>query len=198
MAMSIPQINIHTERAEVGITQHRPEMQIRQQSADLHIQQELAGTLRISKTASKLFIDQSEAFADADLKGPLRRGKENAAAAMQNILQYIAKTAREGEQLKKIEHGGNQLAALAKQKGERAPIEIGQGTIPANAFRVQFNYVPSEIAVDVDWPEPQIQITKRDPEVHIPKWQTEVYLQQKQQIAFSVSGGQQGQIDRLL
>ncbi|WP_218240882.1 DUF6470 family protein, partial [Pseudomonas sp. 2822-17] len=88
--MNLPQVLIETGRAEIGQQNSRPQMTISQRNAIMSVDQDLAGRLHISTTASKLFIDQTEAFADADLKGPLRRVKEDAAKGMQNISQYIA------------------------------------------------------------------------------------------------------------
>src|SRR5690554_5244976 len=187
--MNHPQIQIHTERAHIGIQQQRPPMSIRQRPADLEINQELVGSFRLSKTASKLFIDQSEAFADADRKGPLRRSREAVTKAHQNVMKYIARTAQQGERLKKIEHGGNAIAEIARQKGTREEFSFNYGTVPKNAFRVKFDFVPSELKVDVDWPEPNIRVRRNEPDIHIPKWQTNAYLKQKNSIHFSVAGG---------
>ncbi|MFA9558924.1 DUF6470 family protein [Evansella sp. AB-rgal1] len=186
--MQIPKIQIHTQRAETGISQNRPSMSIRQQQADLDIKQDLAGSFRLSSTASKLFIDQSEAFADAGSIPPLRRASNWAASTKQSVMQYIAKVARQGEQLKKIENGGNAIVGLAKENGERRSYEVGLGYVPKTAFKVRFNYVPSEVSVDIDWKGPQIRFKKNEPNIHIPRWESNVYLQQKNAISFSVSG----------
>ncbi|MBU9721727.1 MULTISPECIES: DUF6470 family protein [Bacillaceae] len=186
--MNLPQVLIETGRAEIGRQYSKPQMSISQRNAVMSVDQDLAGRLHISTTASKLFIDQAEAFADADLKSPLRRVKENAAKGMQNISQYVAKTAREGEQLKRIENGGNALAQIARQNGERQLPEVGQGTIPGNAFKVKFDYTPSEVSVNVEWPDPNIQFQTFEPEIHIPRWETSAYLKQKEWINFTVVG----------
>ncbi|UCZ52693.1 DUF6470 family protein [Bacillus shivajii] len=182
--MQLPRVEIQSQQAQIGMQQQKPEMSITQRPADISIDQELVGTLRISTTASKLHIDQSEAFADTGLKGPLRRNEEWGAQGKQSVMQYIAKTVQQGEQLKKIEHGTEAIAQLAKQNGERPTKEINVGFVPEHAFKVNFQYEPSDIQVDVDWPEPNIHVQKHDPEIHIPRWETNVYLQQKESIQF--------------
>jgi hypothetical protein len=186
--MELAMVQIATQRAITGISHQRPQISIRQRPADMEISQELNGSFRISTTASKLFIDQTEAFADANLKSPLRFASESSASSKQSVSQYIAKTARQGEQLKKIEHGANAIPAIAKQNGERPEVQVSLVSIPKDAFRVDFNYVPSEVKVDVNWPDPTIQIRKNDPEIHVPKWETNVYLQQKNSISITSVG----------
>ncbi|WP_096190273.1 DUF6470 family protein [Evansella halocellulosilytica] len=182
--MQLPRVDIQTQHAQIGMQQHKPQMTISQRPADISIDQELNGNLTISTTASKLYIDQSEAFADADLKGPFRRLSEWAADAKQNVMQYMAKTARQGEQLKRIENGINALPSIAKQNSERPLREVNVGFVPENAFKVKFDYTPSDIKVNVDWPGPDIRVQTNDPDVHIPRWETDVYIQQKESIQF--------------
>lgn len=187
--MELPRIQIHTVHAQIGLHMERPSMSIRQPSADIQIDQELIGSFRLSTTKSKLHIDQTEAFADTDLKGPLRRNREAAAKARENVLEYIGKKARQGERLKKIELGGNAIAEIAKESGEREPFTYNIANVPKNAFRVKFHYEPAEVQVDIDWPDPNIQVKRNEPEIHIPKWQVNAYLKQKNSIHFSVVQG---------
>ncbi|ADU31864.1 DUF6470 family protein [Evansella cellulosilytica] len=187
--MELARYHIQSERAITGIASQRPEMTIRQRPADMEIKQELNGNLRISSTAAKLFINQTEAFADADLKGPLRRSNEWHSSTKQKVYQYIAKTMREGEQYKSIENGGNAIANVARQNGERAPKSYNVSTVP-QPFRVKIDHVPSEVRVQADWPEPSIRFHKNEPDITIPKWQSNVYIQQKNAIHFSVTGNQ--------
>ncbi|MCE7792723.1 DUF6470 family protein [Salipaludibacillus sp. CUR1] len=187
--MELPRIHISSVQAQTGIRQQRPPMSIHQPNADLQINQDFSGTLHISSTASRLFIDQTEAFADADLKGPLRRVKEYAAQSQQNVLQYVAKVTREGDQLKKIEHSTNALASIAKQKGERPPKDYNYGVVPEHMGKVTFNYQPSELSIQSDWADPDIRIIPNKPEISFPRWETDVYLRQKNDVQFSVTGG---------
>ncbi|WP_088032459.1 DUF6470 family protein [Evansella clarkii] len=186
--MNMPQIEIQQQNARTAIHYSRPQMSIRQPSATLEINQDLAGTLNISRTASKMYIDQSEAFADANLKAPLRQSKEWSQAGKQAAMAYIAKTAGQGEQLKKIENGTNALPSIARQNGEKPQRQAGLVMMPESAFKVRFNFVPSELNIESKWGKPTIHARKNDPEIHIPKWQTDVYLEQKNWISFSVAG----------
>ncbi|WP_416147310.1 DUF6470 family protein [Salipaludibacillus sp. HK11] len=188
--MDLARINISSTQAQTGLQSHRPQMSIRQPNADLYIDQDLVGSFRISTTASELFIDQSEAFADADLKGPMRRVDEFAARAQQNVMQYIAKTAQQGEQLKKIENEGNPIASIARQNGEIfSEKQYNLAMVPEHMGKVKFDYRPSEVNFQVDRSEPTIRVQRNEPQISIPRWETNAYVQQKNSINFSVSGG---------
>ncbi len=115
--MRLSSLDIQSTDAYTGLRSERPPMRIRQQSADLHIHQEHVGLIEISKTASKLFIDQTEAFADANLKSPLRMASEFWNHSKSHVAEYLAKTAQQGNQMMKIENGFGAFAQIAKAEG---------------------------------------------------------------------------------
>ncbi|SDH64209.1 DUF6470 family protein [Alteribacillus bidgolensis] len=115
--MNMPIVEITTTNAELGIKSSRPPFEISQPPADTEINQNLTDTVEISTKAAKVNIDQSEAFADANLISPLQKTKQFAQKANQTATEYTAKKAREGEQLKAIENnGGGGKAKLRLQK----------------------------------------------------------------------------------
>src|SRR5690625_4986992 len=106
--MKLPYIAISTTSAATGLEHHRPPMQIKQRPADIHMRRS-EDQLEISTKAAQLYIDQSEAFADAHLKRPLRSMNEFVAAAKQHVLMSIGHMAQEGRQLMAIETGTNAI-----------------------------------------------------------------------------------------
>ncbi|AOM81902.1 DUF6470 family protein [Salisediminibacterium beveridgei] len=186
--MDLPRIAIQSTQAQTAVQTSRPPMSISQQNADMQIDNALSGRFRMSQEFVEISIDQTEAFADADVKSIFRRNDEWAQRAMQQALQYAAKTARQGEQLKKIENQGDVIPELARQDGERAPKEYNYGAVPSSMDKVQFGYQPGDIQVDVDWPDANIRVQRHEPQVSIPRWETNVYLQQKNTIRFDVTG----------
>jgi hypothetical protein len=162
---------------------------MKQAGPDLRLKQEHQGLIEISTAAAKLYIDQTEAFADANLKSPLRLGNEFASKALSQASEYVAKTAQQGEQLKRIENGNGAIAQIAKQNSEIASPEAVPGYMPRSMSRVKFDYQPSEVTVKAANKPVQINVNRRDPQIEIPKWQTDAYIQQKNQISFQVVGG---------
>lgn len=185
--MQLPSLNIQKTDAYIGLHLQRPGLQIRQRNADLQILQDPVGMeMRTSKP--KLSIDQTEAFADANLKTPLRLANDFWAKTESVVSQYVAKTALEGEQLKSIENGTGVIQRIAKQRSERPIPEINIGYMPRSMNRVRFDYRPSEVTIHAPFKEAEISVTRRAPQIEIPKWQTDVYVRQKNQISFEAVG----------
>lgn len=187
--MQMPYLQMQSVHGKIGMQSNRPQMQIQQKNAELTIKQEHGGTLRMSTRPSKLHIDQTEAFADANLKGPLRSSNEFTGRTKSEVAQYIAKTNQQGDQMMKIENGGNAIPRIAKANSELYPErELNIGYMPRNAFRVKFNYQPSELSINVSSSQPEINVRRNDPKISIPKWQSEVYVRQKNKLSIQAVG----------
>ncbi|MFB4165214.1 DUF6470 family protein [Alteribacillus sp. JSM 102045] len=191
--MNMPIVEITTTKAELGMKTSRPPLEIRQPPADIEINQHFNDTVEISTKAAKVNIDQSEAFADADLIPPLQQGDQFAAKAKRTAMEYVAKKAQEGEQLKAVEKnggGGKAIAAIAKENGKLIEKQVELGFTPESAFKVKFDAEPGDISFQVERAEADINVQKNDPEINIPRWEIQHYLKQKPSIEFHVSGEQ--------
>lgn len=187
--MQLPSLSISTTDAQIGMRSYRPPVSISQRSADMTIQTEnILDTIRVSRTASQLFIDQTEAFADADVKSPLRRATEFAQGTTQKLYEYMAKKRQEGDQLMKIEHGTGQIARIAMERGKLFDFHFDYKQIPKGMDRVNIHFAPSELTYDVRPVQQSISVQKNDPDIEIKKWQTDVYLRQKESINIDVIG----------
>ncbi|MCL7746738.1 DUF6470 family protein [Halalkalibacter alkaliphilus] len=187
--MQLATIDIQKQDAYIGLNSHRPGLQLKQEHADMHIDQQLSAILEISTTASKLFIDQTEAFADANLKTSLRMASEFFSRSNAVVSQYVAKTAQQGEQLKRIENGTGALAQIAKVNSQIPEKEVTLGYMPKSMSQVKFDYQPASLSVRAPYKEVDVNVNRRPPQIEIPKWQTETYVQQKNQISFQAVGG---------
>lgn len=186
--MQLPSIQIQQTHAKINLQSNRQPMQINQHHADMQISQKHTGLMQMNTTVAKLTIDQTEAFADANLKTPLRLSKEFLNDSKNAVYQYIAKTAQQTNQLMRIENGGEAIPSLAKQNSEKPEKQLTLEYMPKNMSRVKFNYQPSEVNINVQRSEPNIKFTPRSPDIQIPKWQTDVYVAQKNQISFEAVG----------
>ncbi len=182
-------LDIQKQDAYIGLRSNRPNIRIQQNQADMHIRQKHSGIIEISTTASQLFIDQTEAFADANLKSPLRVANEFWQKAQSTASQYVAQKAQEGEQLKHIENGQGAIAHIAKANSQLTKTEVGLGFMPTSMSQVKFDYQPSRVSLHAPYQEVEISVQKRPPQIDIPKWQVEAYVQQKNQISFRAVGG---------
>ncbi|MCT8140148.1 hypothetical protein H1D32_22090 [Anaerobacillus sp. CMMVII] len=190
--MQLPTIAIQSVRGQTGMHSQRPHIEIKQASAVLSINQEHA-SIQMNTQPAKLSIDQTQAFASANLKHVYQLNKEFAAKAMSNASQVTAKYAREGDQLMKIENGGNVIPHLAKVNSVLFPEKqatVGQMPGP---FQVKIHFQPSKTSVQVKGGIADIQVQRHEPTIQHRPWQTNIYLQQKQSISFQAVGVQVNQ-----
>ncbi|NGQ95631.1 hypothetical protein G3578_10745 [Brevibacillus sp. SYP-B805] len=110
--MRLPQIRIHQTYARLGLDIQKPVQEIRQPRAELNMIQKPA-VLEIHQPQGVLTIDTSEAQANIDLRGPLRRTQDNAEYGKRMWLEAIAQISEEGDRLAAIENGGNPIADIA-------------------------------------------------------------------------------------
>ncbi|MFN7252522.1 MAG: DUF6470 family protein [Anaerobacillus sp.] len=186
--MQVPYIQMNSVLGQIGLQPNRPQMQINQRNAELSIHQDHS-TMSISTRASKLYIDQTEAFADAHLKGPLRSSNEFISKAEGKVAQYIAKTAQQGDMMMRIENGFGAIPRIAEINSELYPEkELNVGFLPRSTSQVKFNYVPSEVKIQVTSSMPEIHVRKNDPQISIPKWQSNAYVKQKNNLTMKVIG----------
>lgn len=185
--MQIPQLRVDQTFAELGLKQQQATMQMRQPMADLSLKQPLA-ELEIHISDSKLEIDQTEAFADANLKSPLRMASEWVSKAKQTALQSVAQKVQEGNRLMKIEHQkqGSVIPQIAKEKSIEPPKSFKLGYMPSSPFHVKFNYTPSDVQVDAKVSKAVVKANTNEPIIHFNKGDLSIYLRQKASISMKV------------
>ncbi|THE12344.1 hypothetical protein E1I69_11625 [Bacillus timonensis] len=176
--MELAQIRLQSEYAKIGIRTKKAVQQIQQPKADLSIEQPKA-ELTIRTTLGKLTIDQSKARADMDLKNISQRIAEAAVKGYQDSLEGIARRAQEGNELMKIENGGNPIAQIAKRNNEGPELQFNIGWIPSH-FSVKTNYVPAEVDIQVKENKPIINTRINKPIHEYTPGNTDIRLEQKQ------------------
>lgn len=180
--MQLPRIDIDSSFSYLGINQKRATLSIRQPQAEMKVNQPQPD-VEYLKTQSKLEIDQSEAFADANLKHPTRVIKEIAQQSKQKLLQNLAKEASEGERLMKIEtQNKNVIADLAVEKITPAPKQLTIDYMPSSADKVKFYYQPSKVEIRVNQGNFQMEFTPNKPVISYIRGDISIYLKQKAQI----------------
>ncbi|HHW36008.1 MAG TPA: hypothetical protein GXX18_01690 [Bacillales bacterium] len=185
--MQLLHLNISSQFAKLGIHSQRPGLEIKQPPADLQLRQPQPD-LTMTKTKGKLEIDQSEAFADANLKPPLRRTKEAAEQSKEKLLQDLAQKANEGRRLMKIEtKNKNTIAQIAREHSEPKQKQFNIGFVPESATKVKFHYTPSEIDINVNLDKAIVKAKPNKPIIKYHKGDIQIYLRQKPSIEFNVT-----------
>ncbi|TXC90977.1 hypothetical protein FS935_08705 [Metabacillus litoralis] len=159
--MNIPQIRLQSVSAQIGIHTTNAKLNIEQKQANLSIQQKPA-EIQTKTTPSKLTIDQTEAWADMDLKHIFRRIEDAAQQGYNDLLSGISRRVQEGEQLMEIEKGGNAIADIAKQRTQEQSPPVNIRFIPT-AGSVKISYEPAKVNIKVNVNKPIIDVRVNNP-----------------------------------
>lgn len=146
--MNIPKLQVQTTKAQIGLHTQKPVQQIEQPKANLDIQQPKA-IQTIETKKGQLSIDTEEARADLDLKSSSKRVAEVAQYATQTAIEGVGRRADEGNQLMRIENGGNPIASQAKQTGGQPYSSLSIKFIPSHGS-VKVNYQPGSVDIKVE------------------------------------------------
>lgn len=186
--MQLPRLELHNTFAQLGIQQRNATIEIKQSKAELNYNQPQPD-MHIDKSGGKLEIDQTEAFADANLKHPFRNIKEWAQRAKQKILQGISEEANEGDRLMKIEGLSNSaIPEIAKQESESPPKQFNIGFMPSSADKVKFHYEPSKIDIKINTREINYDVKTHEPVIKYHAGDFNIYLRQKASLQIQAVG----------
>ncbi|WP_456273255.1 DUF6470 family protein [Bacillus sp. AK031] len=180
--MRLPQLQIQTTNAQLGIQKSSSHIQMQQPKAQVNLHQPQP-SIQMRQTPGRLTIDQTEAWADMNLKGILRRNKEIAQEGYQAWAQYLAKKAQEGSELMKIENGGGAIAAQAKRNGQLPKHEFGIDFIPS-PFSVRIDYQPGSVNVTHQTQDVVSAVTPQKPIIQYQPGDIKFNLMQQNSIQF--------------
>lgn len=159
--MNIPQIQIHTTDAKLGLNIEKPRQIIRQPKATQHIEQP-AAIVDIKTTNGLMKIDTSQARRDVGMIGPLESSAKYAAEGRRKAMQGMARRASEGRQMMDIAHNKNAIPAIAKKNTFPTKAKIGIGFIPSIGS-VKLDYIPAKLDINVQTQQAKISAQVNKP-----------------------------------
>jgi hypothetical protein len=159
--MNFPQLRMESTYGQLGLTSEKPVQEIEQRPAEMTIIQPKA-QMTINRTPGKLTIDQTQAWEDMDLKHIFKRIEEAAQNGYQDWLAGMARRSQEGDDLMKIENGGNPIAEHAKINSESPIYEFNIGFVPSH-FSVKINYQPVDLKINWKTYKPEIDVKINKP-----------------------------------
>ncbi|MCP3028103.1 DUF6470 family protein [Halobacillus sp. A5] len=162
--MTIPQIQIQSTPAKLGLTINKGQQTIRQPQAEQSIQQPKA-KMSIRQSTGQLTIDQTEAWHNLNLKSTAVRTKETAQVGEQKWMEGLVRMASEGDELMRIEDGGNPIAAQA-ERNAGFEFEVQPGGRPVYDL-VDISYEPGGADISAEPQKPILHTTKQDPETSL-------------------------------
>ena len=144
--MELPQIRLESTYARIGIETRDAVVHMEQSPAELDLQN-IPAQMSIQTKPSKLTIDQTLAWEAMNIKSTNRMMEDFANDGRNAALEGVARRAQEGDELMKIENGGNPIAQHAKENAARPEKQFNIGFIPPH-FSVKINYEPAVVSID--------------------------------------------------
>ncbi|OQP01864.1 hypothetical protein IC801_07180 [Geobacillus sp. 44B] len=175
--MKLPQIRLQSTFAKIAIETTPPVQEIKQPPAELDLRQPPA-EMKIETTPAKLTIDQTKAWEDMNLKSIFRLIEEFAQKGYEDWLEGIARVSRQGDELMRIEDGGNPIPDQAKENSEEPMYDFNIGWIPS-LFSVKTNFEPAKVHIDVKVHQPIIRTKTNKPMIHYTPGKVAIDLAQR-------------------
>ncbi|QHE53596.1 DUF6470 family protein [Pontibacillus sp. HMF3514] len=159
--MDFPQVKIKTTDAKIGLNTQNGQLKMKQPKAEVSIQQPKADQT-IKQHPPKLTIDQSNAWSNLGLKSIFERSRDTAQHANQTHMENLGKMSQEGDELMKIERGGNPIASQAKQNAVW-DFDYKPGEMPVYDL-VSLTYEPGRADISTKLNKPIIEATPMKPQ----------------------------------
>ena len=183
--MQLPQIHISQQSAKVHTQTEQGFLQMRQQSAAVSINTTPAD-IGMHTEHARIYIDQRQAFNDANLKHIFKRIEEYAAKGHREALRGIARRASDGDRMAAIHINSNPFVEFAKRgKGQLPNTNID--FIPKYGS-VKFSHKPGKTTLNVRPHQVNIDVQPQRPQVEYSPSKVKTYLAQKNHIQFEVTG----------
>lgn len=172
--MNIPQIQIYTTRAKIGMETTNAQVSIRQPRAEQQIVQP-HGVLEIKTTRGQISANSSQAWEDLGLYSAPRAIQIMAQKAKADVIEGMRRTAEEGRQLMELRHKGNKVAQIAKQRYGPKLVQSEMKFIPSvDSVKVyntpgtlEINYTPQPVKIDVTTHKPEYEYTPGNVETYL-------------------------------
>ncbi len=184
IVLNFPQIQIQTTKGFLQLQTTKPVQELSQPKATL-TQQQPAAILEMSSTKSQLSLDTTEARAEVDLKSVRRRIEEHAQKGKQAALEGIGRRASEGQQMMKIENGGNVFAGLAKQSTDSGYRSLGIRFV-GNKSGVKMGFEPGAVDIRVTPQKAVNEVQMNKPIHHYTPGKVTTHVNPKPSIAIDV------------
>lgn len=184
--MNIPQIQIRTTDAKLGLNIEDPKQIIRQPKATQHIEQP-AAIIDMETTRGIMKIDSSQARRDVGLIGTLEATENYAAAGRQKAMQGIARRAGEGRQMMDIANNSDAIVGIAKKNSFPVPAKIGIDFIPSIGS-VRLDYTPATLDINVQPQKANISSQVNKPVHEYTQGKVTGYMIQNSSIEIDVIG----------
>jgi len=161
--MNIPKLQIQSTKAQIGLSTQKAVQEIEQPKANLDLKQPKA-KMTMESTKSKLSLDTLEARESLDLRSSISRTAEVAKYSEQQLMEGLVIRAQEGDELMKIENGGNPISEQSKRRWKQPYSSINIQFLP-KADSVKVNFEPGKVDIRIE-PQEVINNTTINKPIH--------------------------------
>lgn len=173
-------LKITTTNAQIGMETTNAKLDIQQSKADVKMQTKQA-KLNIKSENSKIQIDQSVCFSESGLKDVFELIKSSANLGKQRASQATARIASEGDQLMRIENGGNPIVSQAIRNAFEADNkDYNIGLTPKS--RPKISATDPKLNIDFQKGAVNIDVKVNKPIINYQPGKVDTYLKQKNSI----------------
>ncbi len=175
--MNIGSIRITQTLGRIGIRQYPANMDIEQPPPTADIRQPRAD-MNIVSILPKVYIDQSECFAEVGLKTVLRLANDFYDESLEAGLDAIGKMVEEGERLMGIENGGDPIVEIAEETMYEDMWEINVDCAPKSRPKIDVREGRADIDITpvppkIGWkvnPKAKINATRHKVDIYMDVW----------------------------
>lgn len=177
-------LNISIQFAGIGMNTYAGDILIKNRSADFNLKQ-IPARQHVSAPPVLVEIDMDKTFDDLDLKCHSSLKDEISIKSLENVLQYIGRLSRYGDELARIDkHGHEIISELAFEQSKRGPADINVKCVPQNPPEIHFRGGGAEIQTELGGVE--LMTKPNSPSIHIRAADVKVYLRQNHDVKVSV------------
>lgn len=184
--MQLPQVRMQSTFASIKINNTMSVQKIEQPKAEQSIRQPQA-KISMRTTEGVMKIDSTKARDNLDLKNVSKRIEESAVKGKQDAMEGVVRRSQEGDELMKIEHGGNPVARQSERNSKILEGKIDFGNTPA-PFSVDLEYQPSQLNIEVETQEPIIDVKVNKPIISYTPGHSSVELERHSSLSIDFVG----------
>ncbi len=152
--MEMARLTMETTPMKLGLVIQKPVQEIEQPHATVEIEQPHA-ELTMETTPMVFTLDQTAAWESMDLKTIKKRIEEYSELGYQGFMEGTGRIASQGDELMRIENGGNPIVSQAETNGNDPMYEFNVGFTPP-LFSVKTHVQPGTLKIDIKANKPII------------------------------------------
>jgi hypothetical protein len=141
--------------------------------------------IQMNSTPAKIYIDQTQCFADAGRKNNKDFAEEKSQMSAQNVMDYIGKMSSNGDRLAKIEQGGKRNLEIIHEE-QYNTVDYNIGLIPQH--RPEINAERGDVNIEVIKGKIDNQYEQIPLKMQCTPTQVNIYLLQKGSIDIEYVG----------